>query len=171
MSLRLSLYLCVCVCVCVRVYLSLSLCPSVSIIMCSISASQCHGLSHNSSTESGASESFERSALTSSTDQLLASIDDDADGNGDGDGNDSAPARYLLIGGKRRHLPRDSLIFGFARPPSEGGALSSSEGFRAHVQKCIETVEGKNAKLYKQDICEFIERCHFFWCGRAARRW
>ena len=66
---------------------------------------------------------------------------------------------------RRRLLPRDVLVFGFARPAAAGGAMSTTDDFRRWLLPLLEgrpshEEEGHIASL-ESPAQEFVTRCHF----------
>ena len=79
------------------------------------------------------------------------------------------PTLYILW--RRRLLPRDCLVFGFARPKGGGGALSSTAEFRAWLLEILDPPKAKRRDSHEEDnnenatanytVGEFVMRCHF----------
>ena len=75
------------------------------------------------------------------------------------------PTLYILW--RRRLLPRDVLVFGFARPAGGGGVLHDTEHFRVWLRELLETHaagtrrESDSSEDDARQLSDFVSRCHF----------
>lgn len=77
------------------------------------------------------------------------------------------PTLYLLW--RRRLLPRDCLVFGFARPKGGGGSLDDTISFRQWLIEVLKPTRRRDSHEEENDenttasytVGEFVTRCHF----------